>query len=377
MSDAAATLARWCAIPSHAGDPAGARRMAGEVAAALGELGQAALEPVGPGGEPLVRARSAPRPGPRALLVGHYDTVPHDGEGPAPPVVREGDRMVARGAADMKGGLVVMLGALRRLEAGAGAAPAWEALIVPDEELGTPWSRGPLADAARGAAAALVFEPALPDGRIVRARAGVGSLGLRAAGRAAHAGREPHLGRSAVAALAELVGRVEELTDPAAGTVATVTSIAGGLAPNVVPAGATAAVDLRARSAGDADRVVAAIRAAAAEVGARREVAIEIDGGFHRPPMAVGPATERLFAAYREGARRHGAAIDWADVGGGSDANLLAAAGIPVLDGLGAVGGGLHAPDEYALVASLDERAALAAALLARIAGARDGAAVS
>lgn len=368
MSGAAATLARWCAIPSHAGDPEGTRRMARELTAAFAEVGATALEPVGPGGEPIVLARSPERPGRRVLLVGHYDTVPHDGPGRDPAVAVEGDRIAARGAADMKGGLVVMLEALRTLEAGPAPAPAWEALIVPDEEIGTPWSRVRLLEAAHRVAAALVFEPALAGGRVARARKGVGTLTLDVAGRAAHAGREPHLGRSAVAALAELVGRVEALADPAAGTTVTVTSVAGGSAPNVVPSAATARVDLRADSDREAARVVAGARAAAAEVAARREVAIEVGGGVHRPPKPVDAASEALFEAYRAAGQRVGVAIDWADAGGASDANLLAAAGVPVLDGLGAVGGGLHAPGEYALIASLDERAALAAALMAGLA---------
>jgi glutamate carboxypeptidase len=99
-------------------------------------------------------------------------------------------------------------------------------------------------------------------------------------------------------------------------------------------------------------------------VAARRELEIEVGGGFHRPPMPVTPAREALFAAYREAGRDLGIEVDWADVGGGSDANLLAAAGLPVLDGLGPVGGGLHSPDEYAVVPSLAERAALAASLM-------------
>jgi glutamate carboxypeptidase len=364
VTGAVATLARWCAIPSHAGDPAGRRRMADELARAFGGLGRASLEPVGPESDPLVRVRSPARPGGRVLLVGHYDTVPNDGGGPTPAVAVAGDRILARGAADMKGGLVVVLEALRLLEDGPGAAPAWEVVVVPDEEIGTPWSRGSLADAARGAAAALVFEPALPDGRIVRARKGVGTLRLEVVGRPAHAGRDPHRGRSAVAALAELVGRVEACGDPATGTVVTVTTIAGGSAPNVVPGSAAADVDVRVDAAPEAERVLAAIGSAAREVAAARGVAIESHGGVHRPPLIPTPAAEELFRAYRDGARALGVAVDWADVGGGSDANLLAHAGPPVLDGLGPVGGGLHSPDEYALIPSLDERAALAAALM-------------
>jgi len=365
MSD---RLARWCAIPSHAADPAGQQRMADELAEAFARLGaRVEREPVGPGGLTVLRARSPERPGRPVLLVGHYDTVPHDGPEPQPEVIIDGARLRARGAADMKGGLVVMTAALALVESTAmGSPPPWEAIVVPDEEIGTPWSRVALATAAEGAAAALVFEPSLPDGRIVRARKGVGTVTIGVTGRAAHAGRSPEAGRSAIAALAEIVGRVEALADGPRGTTVAVTTIGGGSAANVVPAEARAQVDVRVERQSESARVLAAIERVSQEIGRRRAVAISVGGGVHRPPRPVDPATRGIFEAYRSAGRAMGVEIDWADVGGGSDANLLPAA-VPVLDGLGVVGGGLHAPDEYAELPSLPLRAALAASLMGRI----------
>jgi len=365
-------LVRWCGIPSDAGDVDGLHRMAAAVREEFSHVGAAVLEPVGPAVLSAVRVRSSDRPRSRILLVGHYDTVPHDGDRAEPLVVADDERIVARGAADMKGGLTVMLEALKLIERLDPDPPAWEVVAVPDEEIGTPWSRGLLARAAEGACAALVFEPALPDGRIVRARKGVGTLTIEAMGRSAHAGRNPEDGRSAIAALAELVGSAESLADADAGTVVTVTTIRGGSAANVVPASARAEIDVRVDRAPEAERVVEGVRAAARRVELRREVAFVVSGGVHRPPMPTDPGARQLFELYRRSAAEIGLRLDWVDVGGGSDANILAATGIPTLDGLGVVGGDLHAPGEYAVADSLVERASLAAVSMSRLGRAKD-----
>lgn len=364
-------LARWCGIASDRGAPAGQAAMADELVAALTPIAATVRsDAAGPEQVPLVRARSADRDGARVLLVGHLDTVPHD-DGGAGPVTRIADgRLYGRGSADMKGGLVVMLEALARAEAG-GRAPAWEALIVSDEEIGTPWCRDALMEAATTAAVAIVLEPAMPDGGIVRSRKGVGTVELRIAGRAAHAGRNPTDGRSAIRALADLVGAIEDLADDAAGTSVNVTMAAGGNAPNVVAAHASLTVDFRVRSLAESDRVMASIATAAEMAGTTRGVAVTVVGGLNRPPMAAHPESEVLFATYRAIVRRHGGDVSWNDVGGGSDANFVAQAGIPVLDGLGVRGGNLHGPAEFAEIASIEERAdALAELLIALGAGA-------
>lgn len=343
--------------------------MATELARALAKVaGSVRCEPVGPAGLDVVRAWSPTRQGRPVLLVGHYDTVPHDGENPAPSVVIEDNRLVARGSADMKGGLVVTLSALTRLEANPSGAPPWEVIIVPDEEIGTPWSRTVLSESARRAGAALVMEPATPTGGLVRARKGVGTIALKIVGHAAHAGRNPEEGRSAIAAIAELVGVVEGAADPVAGTFVSVTTICGGSAANVVPSAARAQIDIRVDSEREASRVLTEIETQASAVARRRGVEASLEGVLHRPPKPVDSATQALFDLYRAGALRHGIDVGWTDVGGASDANLLAQAGIPVLDGLGVRGGDIHGGREYAVLESLPERASLLEALLRGVA---------
>lgn len=360
-------LARWCRIPSHADNRDGLMAMADELIAVLTPIaGRVAVHPVGPHLLPVVQAWSPPRSTPSVLLAGHFDTVPHDGAETTPDVRMVNGRIVARGTADMKGGLVVMVEALGRVEAD-GTPPSWHVVIVPDEEIGTPWSRAILRDAAERATVALVFEPATADGGLVRRRKGVGTVAIAITGRAAHAGRNPWEGRSALAAMADLIPRVEGLANREVGTYVNVTTASGGSAANVIAAAARLQVDVRVDSAAESERVLAGIDDAARSVGTDRSVDIQVSGGLHRPAMVASPTASALVERYRAAAAAHGLEISWTDVGGGSDANLIAQAGIPVLDGLGVVGGDLHGPAEYALIDSIDERAGLTRDLLAAI----------
>jgi glutamate carboxypeptidase len=304
----------------------------------------------------------------QVLLAGHYDTVYGPGHPFRGAVLPDPHTLVGPGALDMKGGLVVMLGALEALE----AAPAsdgigWEVLITPDEEIGSPHSRPLLREAAARHDLALVFEPAQAGGALVRGRLGTGVVAVTARGRAAHAGRNPREGRNAIVALAEVLTAVPALAEEL-GVLLNVGSVAGGGPTNVVPERAQAELDLRVRHADDVGRTIARLTATAREIGTRHEVALDIAVDMNRPPMEVDARAERLFAAYRDCARTLGVAVDWADVGGGSDANLLAAAGLTCLDGIGPRGGLPHSSEEFCELASLPERAAIAALLLQRLA---------
>lgn len=357
-------LVRWCAIPTHEDAPEGQRRMADALVDALEPvMTTTACVPVGPAHLPVVHAASF-RPGERpVLLVGHYDTVPHDGDASEPTCTIRDGRLYARGAADMKGGLVVLVEAIRRAAA-LERCPPVEVVIVPDEEIGTPWSRRLLMDAAHRARVALVMEPATVDGGLVRRRKGVGTVAVDITGRAAHAGRNPSEGRSAIAAMAAIVAAVDALGDDAAGTTVNVTTVTGGSAANVIAAHAHMQVDVRVETIAEGARVTAAIAAITERVARSHDVSAQVTGGMHRPPMPRSAVADGLVASYRTTAAARGLDISWTDVGGGSDANLVAQAAIPVLDGLGVCGGDLHGPSEFADLASLCERAELLAELL-------------
>jgi len=298
------------------------------------------------------------------LLIGHLDTVWPLGTVGARPFRVEGDVASGPGVFDMKAGLVQGLFALMALAA-AGRAPRRSVvfLATPDEELGSRQSRAVVEAEARGAAAALVLEPAAgPRGALKTARKGVGWYRVTVTGRAAHAGLDPGKGVSALDELARVVLACHALADPACGTTVNVGVASGGTRANVVAAEAVCEVDVRVSGREEAGRVDAAIRALRP---AHREARLAVEGGLNRPPMERTDATAGLLAVAREAA----AALGLPDpgetaVGGGSDGNFTSALGVPTLDGLGAVGDGAHAAHEHVRLDRMVERAALLARLV-------------
>jgi glutamate carboxypeptidase len=232
-------------------------------------------------------------------------------------------------------------------------------LLVPDEEIGTEASRGFLLSVARRHRQVLVLEPS-QEGAVKIARKGTGLFRVSFAGRAAHAGLEPEKGASALAELARYVLFLESLNDPAQGTSVTPTVAQAGSVPNVVPEKASVSVDVRVWSREEAAKVEAAIRE---RRSVDPRVFIAAEGGFDRPPMEPTPASQALYARAKSIALGLSFDLGAERVGGASDGNLTAAAGLPTLDGLGPTGGGAHARGEYVLLSDLPRRAALLAGL--------------
>ena len=219
-ADAAGVLECWARQPSGSDDHRGLAAMRVAIAERAATLPGTVEEVALPGGQPALRVAHRPAAARRLLLVGHYDTV-HTAAQPGPPVEWTSPGVLTGpGVADMKGGILVALAALAGFEASpAAGGMGWELLLTPDEELGAPRSRSVLEDAGRRADAALVFEPAAGDGDVVVARRGRCVVNLDVTGRAAHAGRDPWNGRSAVAALAELILAAEAMSARADGRV--------------------------------------------------------------------------------------------------------------------------------------------------------------
>ena len=297
-----------------------------------------------------------PGDGAPLVLLGHLDTVWPGGTLATMPWRVEGDRAYGPGSYDMKGGLVVMLEAIRI----SGPRRALRVVLTADEEIGSPSARDTLARAAAGAAAAFVCEPPTSRGDLKTARKGIGRFTLRVKGRAAHSA-EPRRGVSAIEELARLTLTLHALNDGSSGITVNVGVISGGTRENVVPAEATALVDVRVPTLVERERVDRIL----GELEAESEGAsVELGGGWTRPPLERSPGAGVLFERAREHGRALGLDLHEASVAGGSDGNLLGALGVPVLDGLGAQGGGAHAAGEHVLVPSLDVRAQLLARIL-------------
>jgi glutamate carboxypeptidase len=262
----------------------------------------------------------------------------------------------------MKGGIVIGLTALATLaEAHQLPSRPVTALFTTDEEIGSPNSRSLIEALARQSALVLVLEPAMPDGAIKTWRKGVGDFVITVRGRAAHAGGAHQKGRNAIEELARQVLAIQKLTDYDQGTTLNVGIIRGGTATNVVPEEAVAEIDLRVMKPGEAERIIAALQALKPTLDG---TTIEVSGELNRPPM---PTDERMKATFEKArilAAGIGLEVRAGGTGGASDANFVAPLGIPVLDGLGAVGDGEHSEREFIFKKSLPERAKLLATLL-------------
>jgi len=304
------------------------------------------------------------------LFTGHMDTV-FAADHPFQSVgwIEDGKVLGGPGVADMKGGIAVMLAALKAVEASAAAERiGYEVVINSDEEVGSPGSAALIAEAALGKRAALTYEPsALPDGTLAGERPGSGNFSFALHGRSAHAGRNPEDGRNAILAAADLALRLAKAKAP--GLSVNPARIEGGGPNNVVPDLAVLRVNLRPRTLADQQRAQAQIEAAVAMVGAEHEVRIETHGGFGRPPKPLDPAAERLFRLVARCGADLGQQIGWRASGGVCDGNNIAACGVPVVDTMGVRGGAIHSSDEYLIVDSLAERAALSALAIIRLAG--------
>ena len=302
----------------------------------------------------------------RVLLVGHADTVFERGTAAVRPLRVEGGRVLGPGVCDMKGGLVLGLAAVRALsEGGREGLGRVTFLITPDEEIGSPGSREGIRAEARDHDVAFVLEAAREDGSVVSARKGVTTAAIRLRGRAAHAGVEPERGRSALLAAARLLLALQGLNDPARGTTVNVGVLRGGSRPNVVPEFAELEVDVRAVALEAQERVEGAVRELVARPWVEGVVA-----GLHlareHAPMERTPATERLVALACELAAELGFDLRDASTGGCSDANTIAALAVPTLEGWGGGGGDDHSEREWIELATIPERSALLAGLIAR-----------
>ncbi|HEY2379793.1 MAG TPA: M20 family metallopeptidase [Terriglobia bacterium] len=295
----------------------------------------------------------------RVLLLGHTDTVWPAGELARRPFKIEGGQALGPGVFDMKSGIVLMRMALAVLK----DSPV-TILLTSDEEAGSPSSRALIESEAIQCAAVLVLEPALPGGALKTARKGSGRFTLKAIGRAAHAGIDPQKGVNAIEELSHQILKLQKMTDIRCGTTVTVGVVQGGTRSNVVPAEAAAEIDVRVTSMEEAERLVAAIRSLTPHLP---EARLEIHGAMNRPPMERTTDTAKLFNLARTLAAQIGIDLKEDSTGGASDGNFTAALGIPTLDGLGAIGGGAHAADEWVEIESLPARAAIVAGLIGEL----------
>lgn len=301
----------------------------------------------------------------RIFMIGHTDTVYPDGTVAQYPFRRADGRILGPGSNDMKAGLLAGIYAIKALrDAGFDQLSELGLFVNSEEEIGSPVSRKVYPQIARGADAALVLESARANGDIVSGRKGSGTYHLRVAGKSAHAGVDPQKGANAILALANYIVKVSALNHLREGLTVNVGVVSGGMRPNVVPDTAEAVVDLRVVQPEDGAAFEEELRAVVAQTYVPGTSAT-FSGSVSNPPMPKTAASARLAEWAKQAATENGITLDDVFTGGASDGNMIAGQGVPVLDGLGPVGGHDHnAPEEYVIEDSIIPRVAMLARLI-------------
>lgn len=299
------------------------------------------------------------------LVLGHFDTVKDVGTLAVEPWRIEDGKAYGPGTYDMKSGIVFSYFALKAMiEQGVKPQKKLVFLWNTDEEIGSPSGTEPIVAEAKKSALALVIEPCYGDGYLKTSRKGGGVFTVRAKGRAAHAGNEHKIGINAIAELAHQIVTIQGWTDYEAGTTLSVGKIIGGTTFNVVPEHAEMIVDVRVQTAAESERVTKLFAELQPVLpGAELHVSGEVD----KFPMERTAGTERLYHHAQQQAKQEGFELKEIGVGGVSDGNVAALAGIPILDGLGPVGDGAHASHEHIVVHEIPRRIALLLRLFATL----------
>lgn len=311
------------------------------------EKGDIQIVPLGP---LLSFKKSGKRP---ILLAGHMDTV-YPVDHPFKHVVTTKDRIHGPGVADMKGGLAILLTLVRALK---DHERGFEVVITPDEEIGSPRSSAYFEKIAPQFEAALLFEPALADGSLVSSRMGSANYLVVCQGVAAHMGRDPHHGRSAIVALSDLTLQLTQLQNFAANRLVNVGTIRGGHAANVVPDRCQISVNIRTQNSDDLHLLENEMKRLAREIEKRHQVTIAFDRLSFRPPK---PEQRSLMESFLQLARQMEMPLTFKPTGGSCDGNNLFSYGLPNLDSLGPIGHHLHSPQEYLEISSFIPHAKLA-----------------
>ena len=362
------TIRQLVEIESPSDVKAAIDRLGAVIASRFGELGAKVrvhrAEKAGNHLQISFSARGGQKP---VLLLGHMDTVYPIGTISKMPLRVSKGRILGPGVADMKAGIALVfhvIEALLHWNGGQFPRPL-SLLLVSDEEVGSVSSRALTETLAPRSEAVLVLEPAQGlAGAVKTARKGVGGYTLRVEGRAAHAGLDFEKGQNAILELSRQICALSSLADRDRGVTINVGRVTGGTRANVVPAEAAASIDVRARTQQDAAELHGIITSLKPF---NSHCKITVTGSINRPPLERTAGVVTLYEKARTIAKELGWGLEEASVGGGSDGNFTAALGVPTLDGLGAVGGGAHSPEEFAVVSELPRRAALLAGLIEQL----------
>ncbi len=293
---------------------------------------------------------------PGILVLSHLDTVHPLGFIKRLPFRVDGDVAYGPGIYDMKGGAYLAYRAFQQVCLDGEQTPLGiTQMYVSDEEIGSPTSRALIEAEGQKAKYVLVTEPARDGGKIVTGRKGVARFEVFVKGVPAHSGTRPEDGRSAIRELGHIILALDALNDVKRGVSVNVGVIRGGTKPNVVAEDAYAEVDLRVKSAADAEELVAKILDIKPTTDG---VSVKVTGELNRPPYEKGNAGAALYEHAKSLAADIGFDLVDTFTGGGSDGNFTAPT-TATLDGLGVDGQGAHTHYEQMYVSSIVPRVRL------------------
>jgi glutamate carboxypeptidase len=359
------TLTQLVEFETPTTDKAAVDKLGNHLEAQFRALGAGSVTrfPIDGAGDVLLAKWNEDAPGKPLMFLIHIDTVWPLGTLAERPVTIDADgRLFGPGAVDMKGGITIVLAALRGLQelGQMPQRPIW-VLMTTDEEIGSVHSTAIIKETAAQTGLVMVMEPATIDEALKTQRKGVATYQVEIEGLPSHAGNAPEKGINAITELAQQVMKIQGFNDLRRGVSVNVTMVQGGSATNVIPAHVTAFVDTRAITVdqwNETDEQMMSLRpfVPGAKVRVQR-----ING---HTPMERNALMQRQYAQVKRIGEAEGLTIREDMSGGGSDGNSVAAIGIPVLDGLGPQGDGLHALHEHVVIASLPRRSTLIAAML-------------
>lgn len=367
-------LASWVDINSHSKNFEGLSKMLNALKSAYsllnGEMDQVsipAMRSVNREGEfisvPLgdcLSIKKRPYAPIQIFLCGHMDTVYPSTSKFQKSVKSNPTTLQGPGTTDMKGGLVILLYALKALELSPFAENlGWSILINSDEELGSPGSRELIKRYSKGCQLGLIYEPSYPDGSYVSSRKGSVNYTAIAKGKSAHAGRDFHSGKNAIVTLANWVAEADRRINTGLDITLNIGQFEGGTAANIVPDLAIAKLNLRAFEANSLKQGKLTL-----EELAKKEPDIILHEDSSSPTKPFDEKQQKLFRALEQCCHKLGFKMESKPSGGTCDGARLYENGVPNIDTMGAVGGNIHTHDEFIHLPSLTQRAQISALFL-------------
>lgn len=304
------------------------------------------------------------------LLLGHMDTVFPVGEAARRPFTVEGSRVTGPGALDMKGGIAVMLSALKALHSAGFSGRPLKVILVSDEEIAHNGSKATvmLQREARGCAACFNCETGYEDNSLVIGRKGGVVFKAAVHGIAAHAGNNPRQGRSAIWEMAKKIDDIQNMTDWDKGITFNVGTIKGGTVSNAIPDYCEVEGDIRFQDPDISPFVKEELFKVLNHTymeGTKTELLLYHEGML---PMKMTEENRKLFEFVKKTGEENGIPVSEGKlVGGGSDSGYVVYAGVPTVCAMGVKGRFNHTRDEYALKDSLFERAKLLGAVILKM----------